>query len=33
VQQCEAALEIAAHPAQFGVHPVDADQAVRMFYV
>ena len=29
---CEAALEIGAHPAQYGVHPVDAEQAVRYFY-
>lgn len=32
VALCEAALLIGAHPAQYGVHPVDAEQAVRLFY-
>ena len=32
VRLCEAALAIATHPAQFGVHPADAEQAVRIFY-
>ena len=29
---CGAALEIAAHPARYGVHPMDALQAVRIYY-
>lgn len=32
VALCEAALLIAAHPAQYGVHPADAEQAVRLYY-
>ena len=32
VALCEAALDIAAQPAQYGVHPADAEQAVRLFY-
>ena len=32
VRLCEAALAIAAQPAQYGVHPADAEQAVRLFY-
>ena len=32
MQLCEAALEIAAHPARYGVHPADALQAVRLYY-
>ena len=29
---CAAALEIGAHPARYGVHPMDALQAVRIYY-
>jgi hypothetical protein len=29
---CEAALEIAANPGRFGVHPLDALQAARLYY-
>ena len=29
---CSAALEIGAHPARYGVHPIDALQAVRLYY-
>ena len=32
ISLCEAALEIAANPARFGVHPADALQAVRLYY-
>ena len=32
ISLCEAALEIAASPARFGVHPADALQAVRLYY-
>jgi len=32
ISLCEAALEIAANPALFGVHPADALQAVRLYY-
>jgi hypothetical protein len=32
VELCEAALEIAANPGKYGVHPADALQAVRLYY-